>query len=158
MLLLVRLSGNWLADDAPCAEIFDAAMHEALGSPQTCVWSQDDASFGVSACCVAWCCWVVSGPRYSVLLFVGSPRAGRTSQWLRCIRRIKACFVYMGSWDLGATATLLLGENVTTGVNTVVPAGQIRRFSSDMGWQEQDIVANSQDRPELMGMNTVRSS
>ena len=102
--------------------------------------------------------WVVSGPRYIVLLFVGSPRAGRTSQWLRCIRRIKACFVYMGAWDLGATATLLLGENVTTGVNTVVPAGQIRRFSSDMGWQEQDIVANSQDRPDLMGMNTVRSS
>lgn len=66
--------GNWLADDAPCAEIFDAAMHEALGSPQTCVWSQDHRELDV---------------------------------------------------PLSATATLLLGENVTTGVNTVVPAGNI---------------------------------
>jgi len=67
-------AGNWLADDAPCAEIFDAAMHEALGSPQTCVWSQDHRELDV---------------------------------------------------PLSATATLLLGENVTTGVNTVVPAGNI---------------------------------
>ncbi|OLQ05732.1 hypothetical protein AK812_SmicGene11000 [Symbiodinium microadriaticum] len=81
--------GNWLADDAPCAEIFDAAMHEALGSPQTCVWSQDHRELDV---------------------------------------------------PLSATATLLLGENVTTGVNTVVPAGNIAFLPTPPDFHEADLL------------------
>ena len=27
-------------DNGPCAEFFDADMHVALGSPETCSWSQ----------------------------------------------------------------------------------------------------------------------
>ena len=79
-------------------------------------------------------CSVVSGTRLVDILAVGPPRAGCASQWPGRTLRIKSvgirgkCFVYM-AWDRGATSTLLLGENVKTGVNTVVPAGQIRRFS-----------------------------
>ena len=43
------------------------------------------------------------------------------------------CIHLQARSSLGASATLLLGENVTTGVNTIVPAGAPARLGPAMG-------------------------